>query len=166
MKSLSVFLVMIILFSCSQENQKGGTSSISNLDNIQKEIERIRDKYKPGLGEIMTMVQIHHAKLWFAGSNNNWPLADYERGELNELFHYAEDIETERPEIKTLPIIYPALDSLDAAIKRKESRGFLNSFRLLTKTCNTCHTDNNFAFNVIIIPTAPFFTNQDFRIHK
>ena len=40
----------------------------------------------PGLGEIMTLQQLRHIKLWFAGRAGNWPLADYEVGELNEGF--------------------------------------------------------------------------------
>src|SRR5271156_6982260 len=40
----------------------------------------------PGLGEIMTLQQLRHIKLWFAGRAGNWPLADYEMGELNEVF--------------------------------------------------------------------------------
>ena len=40
----------------------------------------------PGLGEIMTLQQLRHIKLWFAGRAGNWPLADYEIGELNEGF--------------------------------------------------------------------------------
>src|SRR5258708_25941820 len=39
-----------------------------------------------GLGEIMTLQQLRHIKLWFAGRAGNWPLADYEMGELNEGF--------------------------------------------------------------------------------
>ena len=34
--------------------------------------------YKPGLGEFMTATQLRHAKLWFAGKDNNWDLAAYE----------------------------------------------------------------------------------------
>src|SRR5579872_3032425 len=40
----------------------------------------------PGLGEIMTLQQLRHIKLWFAGRAGNWALADYEIGELNEGF--------------------------------------------------------------------------------
>src|SRR5580658_3550722 len=40
----------------------------------------------PGLGEIMTLQQLRHIKLWFAGRAGNWPLADYEIDELNEGF--------------------------------------------------------------------------------
>ena len=40
--------------------------------------------FTPGLGEIMTMTQMRHAKLWFAGTAGNWPLASYELDELDE----------------------------------------------------------------------------------
>ena len=40
----------------------------------------------PGLGEIMTLTQMRHAKLWFAGEAGNWPLASYELHELKEGF--------------------------------------------------------------------------------
>ena len=40
--------------------------------------------FTPGLGEIMTLTQMRHAKLWFAGQGANWPLARYELDELNE----------------------------------------------------------------------------------
>src|SRR6202795_1715537 len=44
------------------------------------------EPYQPGLGEIMALQQMRHIKLWFAGRAGNWPLADYEMGELNEGF--------------------------------------------------------------------------------
>src|SRR5580692_1286793 len=42
--------------------------------------------YQPGLGEIMSLQQMRHSKLWFAGSAGNWPLANYELDELKEGF--------------------------------------------------------------------------------
>ena len=42
--------------------------------------------YTPGLGEIMSLQQMRHSKLWSAGSAHNWPLAAYELDELKEGF--------------------------------------------------------------------------------
>ena len=42
--------------------------------------------YVPGLGELMAGQQVRHAKLWFAGENENWRLAAYEVDELKEGF--------------------------------------------------------------------------------
>src|SRR3954449_10698277 len=45
-----------------------------------------QEPFTPGLGEIMTLQQMRHLKLWFAGQAGNWPLADYELDELKEGF--------------------------------------------------------------------------------
>src|SRR4029434_5326467 len=43
-----------------------------------------KEPYRPGLGEFMTATQLRHAKLWFAGKQNNWDLAAYEIDEIKE----------------------------------------------------------------------------------
>src|SRR3954470_12741667 len=44
------------------------------------------DAYAPGLGEIMSLQQMRHAKLYFAGQAENWDLAAYELDEIGEGF--------------------------------------------------------------------------------
>ncbi|PYR25901.1 MAG: hypothetical protein DMF98_10670, partial [Acidobacteria bacterium] len=44
------------------------------------------DAYVPGLGEMMSLQQMRHVKLWFAGQAENWDLAAYEVDELGEGF--------------------------------------------------------------------------------
>ena len=122
-------------------------------------------KYAPGLGEIMGGIQTHHAKLWFAGVNNNWKLSEYEIDEIKERFEQAAEIETSRPEAKMIPMIYPAIDSVAGAIKQKNIQRFTSAFQLLTNSCNGCHTANHFEFNIITIPTVPPVSNQDFKMH-
>lgn len=120
--------------------------------------------YRPGLGEIMSRIQMHHAKLWFAGIKQNWKLAAYEIGEIKESLDAAARLETDRPEIKSIPMISPPIDSLSHAIERGDAKAFKGDFQLLTNTCNACHIANHFEFNVIIIPTAPPVTNQQFGV--
>ena len=117
---------------------------------------------KPGLGELMLGIQTHHAKLWFAGKNENWKLANFEMDEIRELIEMARKIETDRKEINSLPMIFPALDSLTISINNKNEKLFENDFVMLTNTCNACHTKTNFEFNVIVVPSSPPVTNQDF----
>src|SRR2546426_11178049 len=62
--------------------------------------------FTPGLGEIMTLTQMRHAKLWFAGQGANWPLARYELDELNEGL---EDAATFHPTHKDAPLPIPQL---------------------------------------------------------
>jgi len=132
---------------------------------MQKQIDSLQTtvtKMKPGLGELMLSIQVHHAKLWFAGKNANWRLANFEVDEIKEILSTAEAIETDRPEIKTLPMIYPPIDSLTKAIQSKDTTFFKSSFITLTNTCNSCHHAVNFDFNVIKIPDNPPFSNQVF----
>src|SRR4051794_1959718 len=53
-----------------------------------------KEPFTPGLGEIMTLQQMRHLKLWYAGQAGNWPLAGYELDELKEGF---EDIVKYQP---------------------------------------------------------------------
>ena len=163
MKGIIKYLIVLFLlgfYICCSSNttNKNSSSKISDSTLIQKKA------YKPGLGEYMLGLQMHHAKLWFAGINSNWKLADYEIGEMKELVDGAREFETERPEIKSLSVIYPALDSVSKTLKKEDIIAFKESFKLLTNTCNDCHHSNHFEFNVITIPTAPPVTNQDFKV--
>ncbi|HET6989723.1 MAG TPA: hypothetical protein VFJ43_00290, partial [Bacteroidia bacterium] len=76
----------------------------------------------------------------------------------------AQKVETDRPEIQSLPMIFPALDSLSKDIAQQKEKSFETDFQTLTNTCNSCHTSTHFEFNVITIPTAPPVSNQDFKV--
>ena len=125
-----------------------------------------------GLGEIMLSVQMRHAKLWFAGANQNWDLAKYELDELKESF---EDVVTFHPTHKNVPqplttlvptIITPALARVEKTITAKDSKEFGSAFEGLIASCNGCHEAATFGFNVIKKPETPPFSNQDFTPKK
>ena len=152
----------ILLVSCNSNEPTVNTRSAITSDSLHKMMEQ----YAPGLGEIMGGIQTHHAKLWYAGINENWKLAQYEIDELKERFEQARTVEAERPEVKMIPMMYPSIDSINVAIGHKNLAQFKSGFQLLTASCNSCHSDNNFEFNIITIPTAPPVNNQDFKAHK
>lgn len=152
-------VVFLFFSSCSDNNQK--------LDELQSQIteiqKKVNDAYKPGLGEFMINIQLHHAKLWFAGLNENWKLAAFEIDEMKESFEDIQKYETEREETKMVPLIYPPLDSIRTAVDKRNISEFKESFTLLTNTCNVCHTENHFKFNKIKTPDTPPFSNQVFK---
>ena len=158
-----ILLAPLLLSTLTACNQK--PTNEKSIENLTAKIQELKDKYRPGLGEYMIGIQLHHSKLWFAGINNNWKLADYEIGEIKESFDDIKNVETDRPEVKTIGIIQSALDSLTAAITLKDEVAFKKQFTLLTAACNNCHTTNKFEFNVITIPTGLPVTNQDFKPH-
>jgi hypothetical protein len=158
-KKLIIIPAILFLCSCSdRESQVDAT-----VDSLKSEIKEMRELYRPGLGEIMSGVQMHHAKLWFAAMNENWQLADYEIKELEERLLQAKEMETNRPEIKSITMINPYIDSVSYAIDKKNLPLFVDRFKLLTKGCNDCHMTNNFGFNVVIIPTSLPVSNQEFK---
>lgn len=160
MKLSSSLIIIIIFASCS-----GNSASKINASISADSLHKMMQPYAPGLGEIMGGIQMHHAKLWYAGINDNWQLAQYEIDELKERFEQARTVEAERPEVKMIPMMYPSIDSINVAISHKNLEEFKSGFTLLTASCNSCHQANNFSFNIITVPTAPPVSNQDFRAH-
>ena len=152
--------LLCILISCNQHNNPDSQVQ-SEIDSLQRQLDR---SYKPGLGEFMAGIQLHHAKLWFAGQNQNWPLADFEIHEIQEALDDINEFCKDRPEIKSIGMLKPPIDSMKEAIGHKDLQLFKNNFLVLTNTCNTCHKATDHGFNVVIIPTNPPVSNQDFRV--
>ena len=145
--------------ACNQ--QSGKTEQLkAKVDSLQNKLD---NAYKPGFGEFMSSIQVHHAKLWFAGTNNNWELADFEVHEIQESLDDIRQFNTDRPEVKSIGMILPSIDSMNNAIKLKDQQLFKSSFIFLTNTCNNCHKATEHTFNIITIPSNPPVSNQSFK---
>jgi hypothetical protein len=151
--------LFFVIVSCNQQSENASQMQ-SRIDSLQEQLDKT---YKPGLGEFMTGIQLHHAKLWFAGQNQNWPLADFEIHEIQESLDDINVFCTDRPEVKSIGMLKPAIDSVTTAIQQKSLQLFKNSFSVLTNTCNNCHKATDHAFNVVMIPSNPPVSNQDFK---
>ena len=119
-----------------------------------------------GLGEIMSLQQMRHSKLWFAGSAGNWPLADYELDELKEGF---DDVHRQFPVhdgIRLAPLLEviekAAMPDLAKTIAAQDAAKFAQDFDALTAACNGCHQSTKHGFIVIQRPTSLPYTNQSF----
>ncbi|SRR6266498_118318 len=157
---ISLFIAATIAFSaCNQPYNKMQTMQ-AKMDSLQKQIN---ETYKPGFGEFMTGIQSHHAKLWFAGQNQNWPLADFEMHEIQENLEDIQKFWSDRTEAKAIGMVNPAMDSVNKAIQQKDWQLFKSGFILLTNTCNNCHMATKHGFNVVTVPTSLPVVNQDFK---
>ena len=122
--------------------------------------------YSPGLGEIMTLQQMRHSKLWFAGNARNWELADYELDELKEGF---DDVAKLFPTVNGVAVA-PDVDAiaekelteLAKAVESKDRSRFAAGFDKLTAACNACHQTTKHAFISIQRPTSLPYSNQSF----
>ncbi len=127
-----------------------------------------RHEEGPGLGEIMTLTQMRHAKIWFAGEARNWELVNYELDELEEGFA---DVVKYHPTHKDAPLplsqavptmMDRPIQDLRLAAKAHDASAFVTAYDALTSACNSCHQATNFGFNVVRRPQQAWFGNQDF----
>ena len=126
--------------------------------------------YMPGLGDIMGVIQMRHAKLWFAGRSRNWQLAAYEIDEIKEGFESAARFQ---PNFKGRPVAQmieeatlQPVNSLAKAVEMKNSVMFVKAFDQLTGACNACHQAAGFGFISIQRPSLPAVTNQGYGAQK
>lgn len=162
MKTVTWLGLILVLYSCE--------NSLDKNEVLQKQVDSLQTKiantYRPGFGEFMSEIQVHHEKLWFAGESENWQLADFEINEIKESLADIREYCTDRPESKDLKMIDAPIDSMSVAIQQKNKELFKKDFVLLTATCNSCHQATNHGFNVIKIPDTPPFSNQVFKLEK
>jgi hypothetical protein len=121
------------------------------------------EPHGPGLGEIMSLQQMRHIKLWFAGNAANWPLADYEIGELGEGFNDVRSLLGN--EIVDQHVGKP-IEALQKAIDGKDRKGFIAAYDNLTAGCNACHHALDHAFIAIQRPNMLPYSDQNFVPQK
>jgi hypothetical protein len=117
--------------------------------------------YVPRLSDLMVVIQIRHAKLFYAAKARSWPLADYELEQL-----VGSLMEAGRYYPSTTPPMTLAREiksSLSEAIKAKNEAKFDQAFDEMTTGCNRCHGAADRAFIVIRRPSYPSaFSNQQY----
>jgi hypothetical protein len=127
------------------------------------------EPYTPGLGDIMSLQQMRHVKLWFAGEAGNWDLASYELDELEEGF---DDAVKFHPTHKDSPVaikdVIPQLTptpiaDLRKAVAARDQTAFRQAFDELTAVCNGCHEATKFGFNRVQRPATNPYPNQVFE---
>ena len=156
MKRLAIvaFAICLPLAAQAQQNQPPASSP------------KPQEPFTPGLGEIMTLQQMRHLELWFAGQAGNWPLAGYELDELKEGF---EDVVKYFPTKDDVPtgtmataVIDKEVAQLAKAIEGKNKKQFASAFDKLTASCNACHQASKHEFIAIRRPASNPYTNQSF----
>jgi cytochrome c553 len=111
------------------------------------------------LSDLMTRIQLQHAKLWFAGKLSNWGLAGYEIQQIDG------NLEAMGKLLSDPSRIAPARDQLQAvrqAAQQKDVPAFTKSYSALTNECNSCHRASGFASITIQVPLRPPVSNQLF----
>ena len=143
---ISVLAVLLAAYTASIAEENSGQRAAS---------------YVPRLSDLMVVIQIRHAKLFYAVKARNWPLADYELeqlvGTLTEAGRYYPN--TAPP----MTLAKEVKSSLSEAIKAKNEAKFDQAFDEMNAGCNRCHGAADRAFIVIRRPSYPSaFSNQQY----
>src|SRR5215467_13814848 len=167
MNKICLGLALIFLAGCSQQ-QASNTNSNGALGAEIAQLKATVEDLKPGLGEIMGVIQQHHAKLYYAGTKSNWPLAQYELGEIQEglddaVKYYPHFQDVQAPLTELIPAMTKgSLTQVGAAIEQKSEKEFVKAFNSLCGSCSNCHQAANHPFVKIQPPTEAMFSNQKF----
>lgn len=139
--------------------QKNCTHLDANSNHQEKEMEF-------ELADYMNKLQRHVNKLWFAGSAQNWELAQFYVHELEESMeavehaHLVENGMTLDPLMRNFGL--KSLYKLKNAISSKESKAFDEAYDILITNCNNCHHATQYPFIIIQKPRNPAYDNQLF----
>jgi hypothetical protein len=121
------------------------------------------EPYQPSLSDIMARQQMRHIKLWFAGHGANWPLADYEIGELKDGF---DDVARLLGGDIVDQHVGAGIAAVEQAVEGKDASAFTAAFDRLTAGCNACHHDLDHGFIVIGRPASLPYSDQLFAPRK
>jgi hypothetical protein len=157
---LIIFVFSILFISACKQPIDDTRELQVQIDSLKNQL---KNNYTPGFGELMSNIQLHHAKLWFAGNNRNWALAKYEESLILSAFKKIQQYYGDKPEAKLATMINPAMDSVEVSIDQKNEILFKRGFSFLNISCNSCHQATKRAFNVIVTPTVPPITNQLYK---
>jgi hypothetical protein len=113
------------------------------------------------LGDIMGETQLRHIKLWYAGSSQNWDLAQYEVDRIGESLTRAAILYANIPIEYVKPADDPLVGMRDA-VATKNAKEFVHSYTDLTAACNACHVAGNVGFIRIQTPTSSPFSDEVF----
>jgi hypothetical protein len=121
----------------------------------------------PGMGTVMSGVQLHFAKLYFAGKAQNWPLAEFELHEVEENMDRGVALRPEEHGTNLAGLNdafkQTQLAALRTATQNKDWSAFQSAYTEAVGVCNGCHEETARPFIVITVPAAPPVPNQQWE---
>lgn len=162
-KILSATFITILIFisiACEpQPSQKIVSEAETHMDSEENYANTVPLIYH------MSFIQRYSTKLYFAGLEENWGLADIYAHELEELSEVIieGDMIDDGINISDLmkTMLPPQIEKVEQAIDNKNLVMFKRGYENMIQTCNQCHQEADYGLVKITIPEQNHF-NQDF----
>jgi hypothetical protein len=155
---IGIFLAVVIATSQFYSCQNNSSSDLNHhKEDSETNIE---------VAELMFHNQRYMDKLYFAGKNQNWKLAEFYHHEMEENMEGLIENKVMEDEISLSDLaksmFIPASEELKKSILAKDTASFKKGYDLTVRTCNNCHAASKHEFIQIIIPREPTFKNQQY----
>ena len=165
---LTYLLVQVAGFKMETRALRASLAVAMNRPAPALPVARPRPPQEPiELADVMTKLQRHANKLYFAGTLQNWKLADFYIEEIEETVKAIskKDIMEGPINISGLMdgLILPEIEELERVVSQQDVPGFAKHYQALVDSCNACHTAANRPYLVIDQPRTPAFDNQHYE---
>ncbi|HEU4616499.1 MAG TPA: hypothetical protein VFV10_00575 [Gammaproteobacteria bacterium] len=142
--------------------QTGAEPSTTDIAALKAEIDELK-RLLPSQSHTMADVEFHFANLWFAGKEENWPLATFYLNETRSHLGWTVRLHPVRRistgDLDLRPILEnvekSGLADLKKAIDAKDEKAFEASYRATLNQCYACHVASEKPFLRPEIPEAP-----------
>jgi hypothetical protein len=144
--------------------EQGATNTgATEIAAMQADIAHLKEVV-PSQSHTMTDVAYQFSSLWFAGKENNWPLAAFFLNEARQHIRWTIRIRPIRKDIEgnsvDLKGIYDSVDDsvmkkLQVAIDKKDSALFAATYKETLVQCYSCHKASGKPYLRPKIPTVP-----------
>jgi hypothetical protein len=149
--------------STSVMAQEAAKNPAADLAAMQADIAHLKEVV-PSQSHTMTDVGFQFANLWFAGKQQNWPLAEFFLNESRQHIAWTIRIRPIRKDPAGNPVDIKAifdtisdgpLKDLTQSIQNKSEVQFSDSYKQMLTACYSCHLASGKPFLRPVIPKSP-----------
>jgi len=167
---VSIAVLVVAIWTAKQAHHDSAArpnpatdTALAGATNLEPRLKKL-EASSSGVGTLMLEVQLHFAKLHFAGEARNWDLATFERNQIEELLEKVAILRPMENNVKIDEIIttfkQTPLSALKDAIDVKDRNLFRQAYGDSMAMCNACHQATGRPFISIVTPTNPPVSNQ------
>ena len=150
-------------------NARFSAALLDSVINLRHELDSLNGT-TPGLGEYMTGIQLHIAKLWYAGQASNWKLASFELNELRETIEPAQALHVMKNGVNVSNVLESVketqLAAVDKAVQSGDAKKFVAAYDQTLLMCNGCHHSVTYDFSHIVRPKGEPVVNQEWKMGR
>jgi hypothetical protein len=158
----------------SNAQQSGTAAPATEIAELKAEIAELKTML-PSQSHTMTDVEFQFANLWFAGKNQNWPLATFYLNETRSHLNWTVRLHPVRKlakggDLDLRPILKGVEDggltSIKSAIDKRDATAFEAGYKQTLAQCIACHEVAEKPFLRPQVPKAPPAALIDMRPHN